>query len=227
MTKQKSLTMKKITNIATPKLPYLKTFVLSTFALFAFSCQTDDLDPSLDVSSASLYQILEANTNGSNKASGARQGAPKKGDESIAAIAIANGNFNELVDALLYVDEELNAGLVDLFLNGKDQYTVFAPLDSAFSNLYSALEINSIRDLPADLVLNVLLYHVTDGRRASNSVLPRNGSKTIETLLGETFSVDTTGMITGGNSSANIVLEAANISASNGIIHVIDSVLLP
>ena len=223
--------MKRITNIATPNLPYLKTIVLSTFALFAFSCQTDDLDPSMDVSTASLYQILEANTNGSNKASGARQGAPKKGDESIAAIAIANGNFNELVDALSYVDEELNAGLVDLFSNGKDQYTVFAPVDSAFFNLYNALDpnggIDSIRDLPADLVLKVLLYHVTDGRRASNSVLPRNGSKTIETLLGETFSVDNKGMITGGNSSANIVLEAANISASNGIIHVIDSVLLP
>jgi uncharacterized surface protein with fasciclin (FAS1) repeats len=222
--------MKKITNIATPKLPYLKTIVLSTFALFAFSCQTDDLDPSMDVSSASLYQILEANTDGaSNKTSGARQGAPKKGDESIAAIAIANGNFNELVDALMYVDEELNAGLVDLFLNGKDQYTVFAPVDSAFFNLYNALDpnggIDSIRDLPADLVLNVLLYHVTDGRRASNSVLPRNGSKTIETLLGETFSVDTTGMITAGNSSSMIV--DPNYSASNGIIHVIDSVLLP
>lgn len=224
--------MKKITNIATPKLPYLKTIVLSTFALFAFSCQTDDLDPSMDESSAALYQILEANTDGaSNKASGARQGAPKKGDESIAAIAIANGSFNELVDALLYVDEELNAGLVDLFLNGKDQYTVFAPVDSAFFNLYNALDpnggIDSIRDLPAELVLNVLLYHVTDGRRASNSVLPKNGSKTIETLLGETFSVDTSGMITAGNNSAKIVLEAADISASNGIIHVIDSVLLP
>ena len=69
------------------------------------------------------------------------------------------------------------------------------------------------------------MYHVTDGRRASNSVLPRNGSKTIETLLGETFSVDTTGMITAGNSSSMIV--DPNYSASNGIIHVIDSVLLP
>ena len=218
--------MKKITNIATPKLPFFKTIILSSIALLAFSCQTDDLDPSMDVSSAALYQILEANTDGtSNKASGSRKGAPQKGDESIAAIAIADGSFNELVDALLYVDEELNAGLVDLFLNGKDQYTVFAPTDSAFSNLYSALSINSIRDLPADLVLNVLLYHVTDGRRASNSVLPRNGSKIIETLLGETFSVDTSGMITAGSSTSMII--AADKSASNGIIHVIDSVLLP
>ena len=223
--------MKRITNIATPKLPYLKTLVLSTFALFAFSCQTEDLGTPDEITSASLYQILEANSNGNaNKTSGARNGAPKKDDISIAEIAI-NGGFNELVDALSYVDEELNAGLVNLFLNGKDQYTVFAPTDDAFMNLYSALDpnggIDSVRDLPADLVLNVLLYHVTDGRRASNSVLPKNGSKTIETLLGTTFSVDTSGMITAGNSSANIVLDAADISASNGIIHVIDSVLLP
>lgn len=224
--------MKNITNVATPKLSYLKTIVLSAIALFAFSCQTEDLGTPDDVSSASLYQILEANSNGNaNKTSGSRKGAPQKGEISIAEIAI-NGGFNELVDALLYVDEELNAGLVNLFLNGKDQYTVFAPTDTAFFNLYNALDpnggIDSVRDLPADLVLNVLLYHVTDGRRASNSVLPKNNnSKTIETLLGQTFSVDSSGMITAGNSTAMIVLAAADISASNGIIHVIDSVLLP
>ena len=224
--------MKRITNIKTPNLPYLKTIVLSAIALFAFSCQTDDVDMPMETSSAALYQILEANTDGnSGKSSGSRNGAPQKGDSSIAAIAIASGSFNELVDALLYVDEELNAGLVNLFLNGKDQYTVFAPTDDAFMNLYSALDpnggIDSVRDLPADLVLNVLLYHVTDGRRASNSVVPKRNSKTIETLLGQTFSVNASGMITAGNSTANIVFEAANISASNGIIHVIDSVLLP
>jgi len=223
--------MKRIINISTPNLPYLKTIVLSAIALFAFSCQTDDVDMPMETSTAALYQILEANTDGtSGKSSGSRNGAPQKGDSSIAEIAI-NGGFDELVDALLYVDEELNAGLVNLFLNGKDQYTVFAPTDDAFMNLYSALDpnggIDSVRDLPADLVLNVLLYHVTDGRRAANSVVPKRNTKTIETLLGQTFSVNTSGMITAGNSTANIVFEAANISASNGIIHVIDSVLLP
>ena len=218
-------------NIATPKLPYLKTLVFSTFALFAFSCQNDDMDiPMQEANSVALYEILEANTDGnSNKTSGARQGSPKKDDPSIAAIAI-NGGFDELVDALLYVDEELNAGLVNLFLNAKDQFTVFAPTDTAFFNLYNALDpnggIDSIRDLDSDLVLNVLLYHVTDGRRASNSVLPKsNNNKMIETLLGQTFSVDSSGTITANNSSSMII--AADISASNGIIHVIDSVLIP
>jgi len=224
--------MKKIVQSKTPSLPFYKVALFSLLTLFAFSCQTEDVNIPVDNSSAALYQILEANTNGnSNKANGARNGAPKKGDDPIALIAIENVDFNELVDALLYVDEELNAGLVNLFLSGKDQYTVFAPTDAAFMNLYSALDpnggIDSVRDLPADLVLNVLLYHVAEGRRAANSVVPKVNSKYIETLLGQSFSVNALGMITAGNSTANIVFESANISASNGIIHVIDAVLLP
>lgn len=126
----------------------------------------------------------------------------------------------------MYVDEELNAGLVNLFLNGKDQYTVFAPTDAAFNNLYSALNITSIRDLPAPLVLSVLQYHVTEGRRASNSVVPKNGTRSITTLLTDaTFSVWPNLQIEAIGNTANIV--AADISASNGIIHVIDNVILP
>lgn len=88
------------------------------------------------------------------------------GDDPIAQIAIDAG-FSELVAALSYVDAELDAGLVDLFLNGTDQYTVFAPTNEAFNALYKALGIDEINDLPAELVLDVLLYHATEGRRAS------------------------------------------------------------
>jgi len=150
-----------------------------------------------------------------------------KGSESIAEIAINNG-FSELVGALQYVDAELDAGLVNLFLNGKDQYTVFAPTNDAFYGLYDALgeDVQGITDLPATLVLDVLLYHVTDGRRSANSVVPKNNYKYIETLLeGATFMVDSSGMITATGNTANIV--AADISASNGIVHVIDAVILP
>jgi len=152
--------------------------------------------------------------------------AMKKGDLSIAEIAIANGNFTELVGALQYVDQQLNAGLVDLFLNGKDQYTVFAPTDMAFNDLYTVLAVSGITDLPAQLVLDVLLYHVTDGRRKSNSVVPKNKPRNIETLLtGASFDVDNMAMITAVGNTANIA--AVDISASNGIIHVIDAVILP
>jgi len=153
--------------------------------------------------------------------------AVKKGDLSIAQIALANdGEFDELVSALVYVDTELNAGLVDLFLNGKDQYTVFAPTDAAFEKLYQALGVNAITEVDAQTVLNVLLYHVTEGRRAANSVVPAQNAKTIETLLsGASFMVDSSATIWAVGNSATIV--KANISASNGIIHVIDTVILP
>ncbi|QIA09774.1 fasciclin domain-containing protein [Draconibacterium halophilum] len=149
------------------------------------------------------------------------------GDASIAAIAIDAG-FSELVGALFYVDEELETELVDMFLNGTDQYTVFAPTNDAFMALYDALGVESISDLPADLVLNVLLYHVTDGRRAANSVVPKKNPRTIETLLeGATFKVDKDLKIWAVGNTANLVPDFVNISASNGIIHVIDAVILP
>ncbi|WP_319592035.1 fasciclin domain-containing protein [uncultured Draconibacterium sp.] len=157
------------------------------------------------------------------------------GDASIAAIAIEAG-FSELVGALFYVDGELGTELVDMFLNGTDQYTVFAPTNDAFQALYDSeelesllgTEVNGINDIPAEVVLNVLLYHVTDGRRAANSVVPKKNPKTIETLLkGATFMVDKDLKIWAVGNSANLVTPSVNISASNGIIHVIDAVILP
>jgi uncharacterized surface protein with fasciclin (FAS1) repeats len=151
--------------------------------------------------------------------------APAPGPDSIAEIAIGAG-FTELVGALVYVDEELDAGLVDLFLNGNDQYTVFAPTNEAFEDLYDFLGINEISDLPPELVLDVLLYHVTEGRRAANSVVPPRMDRSITTLLGPSFSVDRTGTIT-DLFGQKVAIVAPNISARNGIIHVVDTVLLP
>lgn len=183
-----------------------KIFILSAFVIFLASCEKDEMVAPKTTSEADL------------------KAAPAKGTESIAEIAI-NNDFNELVAALSYVDSELGTGLVDLFLNGTDQYTVFAPTDMAFQNLYGALEIDEISDLPAGLVLDVLLYHVTEGRRASNSVVPKKKERTIETLLGESFAVKSDGSIEAIGNTANIMV--ADISASNGIIHVIDAVILP
>ena len=151
----------------------------------------------------------------------------KKGDLSIAEIALVDdGEFDELVAALVHVDTQLDAGLVNLFLNGKDQYTVFAPTDAAFEALYQALGVGSISEVDAQLVLNVLLYHVAEGRRAANSVVPKVGTRKIETLLeGSSFMVDVDKKIWAVGNTANIL--TPNVSASNGIIHVIDSVILP
>jgi uncharacterized surface protein with fasciclin (FAS1) repeats len=123
-------------------------------------------------------------------------------------------------------------GLTGVFTGG-GQYTVFAPTDQAFIDLVTALGVGGASDpfaaidalLGPNTVASVLKYHVTEGRRAANSVVPRRGLRTIETLLGATFTVDTNAKITAVGNTANIV--APNISASNGIVHVIDAVLLP
>ena len=192
-----------------------KFVMLATLSLILYSCSTEDTETLED---PTVYDLL---TNPNAKA---RSGNVAKGDDPIALIAI-NGNYSELVGALAYVDEELNAGLVDLFLNGKDQYTVFAPTNEAFVDLYNTLGVAGIEELEPGLVLNVLLYHVTEGRRGSNSVVPPNRPRSIETLLGASFTVDKNATIMAVGNTANFV--EIDISASNGIIHVIDSVLLP
>ena len=161
--------------------------------------------------------------------------AVKKGEMTIAGIVVAAAGaeqpeFTILKDLLVAYD------LVGVFA-GTDQYTVFAPTDAAFQALFTYLGDNNITLTDAQIV-NTLLYHVTGGRRAANSVLPKKEGqmKEIETLLGQTFSVDSGGGIhtaSMGMSSIIVAGEGAgpgmtyNISASNGIIHVIDAVLVP
>ena len=165
--------------------------------------------------------------------------APAPGDQTIAEIAEANG-FTLLLEAVTYIAEmnpesPLVAGLLD-----RDQYTVFAPTDQAFTNLVQAVTplldpdvlandgpFAAIDDLlGAGTIEAVVSYHVTEGRRASNSVVPRNRFRIIDTLLeGATLEVSPEAVITAVGSTANIT--AADISASNGVIHVIDTVLLP
>ena len=76
------------------------------------------------------------------------------------------------------------------------------------------------------MVLDVLLYHVVEGRRAANSVVPPVRNRTIETLLGATFSVTPQAQINHIFGQTGTIV-APNISASNGIIHLIDTVILP
>lgn len=188
--------------------------VLAFALLFGFgSCSTDDATSQSENDRLTLQQTFDAVNR-----------APAPGNTPIAGIAV-NAGFNELVEALAYVDSELDTGLIDLFSTGTDQYTVFAPTDEAFQNLYTALNVTDITDLPAPLVRDVLLYHVVEGRRAANSVVPKNGTRNISTLLGASFLVTPTASINAIGNTANIT--AANISASNGIIHVIDAVILP
>jgi transforming growth factor-beta-induced protein len=201
------------------------SLALGAMILVASSCQKEDVLKSTNgIQKQNSSRVAIEEPTALTALDGSDAKALKKTEESIAEIAI-NNNFNELVTALSYVDSLEGTALVDLFLNGTDQYTVFAPADSAFFNLYDALGADDIYDIPSATVLNVLLYHVTEGRRAANSVVPKKKPRNIETLLGSSFSVNPDLSIDAINSTAKIT--AANFSASNGVVHVIDAVLLP
>lgn len=131
---------------------------------------------------------------------------------TIAEIAVANGNFDTLVAAL---DA---AGLVETFASPGD-YTVFAPTDDAFAALGEET-INALLANPKELS-TILTYHVVGDSLSINQVATSNF---IPTLEGRAIDASyRNGQVT--VDGANIVLY--NIRAANGVIHVIDTVLVP
>jgi uncharacterized surface protein with fasciclin (FAS1) repeats len=148
---------------------------------------------------------------------------PHAASGSIVGIAVANGNFTTLVAAVGCADPAVAAALTS-----GEQLTVFAPTDAAFG----ALDLNAgniCAALPQAALTQILLYHVEDGRHFSNSVLPKKAGqmKTIDTLLGQSFMVDSTGSISTASGATTPHIVAANIPATNGVIHVVDAVLIP
>ena len=130
----------------------------------------------------------------------------------IVQTAISAGNFTTLATALT------EAGLVDA-LKGEGPFTVFAPTDEAFKNLPKGALDNLLKDKEA--LKNVLLYHVVSGNVSSAQVVDLDKATT---LNGSDLKIKTENgkvMI----NDADVI--GADVEASNGIIHVIDKVLLP
>jgi uncharacterized surface protein with fasciclin (FAS1) repeats len=153
------------------------------------------------------------------------RGDKAPGGSTIYEIASSSPDFTILTFAL-------EATGLDVALNGSGQYTVFAPNDAAFAALEAANPgITALLIANPDVLASVLLYHVTDGRRWSNSLVNRNNPKQVEMLSGGFITVNPNATITDTDSlgldSPDAAIIAANISASNGVIHVISEVLIP
>jgi len=150
----------------------------------------------------------------------AAQAAPK-GDTIVDVALAANaatGEFSILIAALQAADPS-----VIQTLDGNGQFTVFAPTDAAFLSLLDELGLTAGEVLGNQaLVTNVLLYHVARGYRDSGTVLESSRIRTLE----RGFLFQDGGVLTDANGrTANII--ATDITASNGVIHVIDRVVLP
>jgi uncharacterized surface protein with fasciclin (FAS1) repeats len=136
----------------------------------------------------------------------------RPGPQTIVGIALGNPDFSTLVAAVVAAD------LVDA-LNGDRQLTVFAPTNAAFAAL--GLNADNVGDLPKDALTDILLYHVTPGRRIAKSVV---NTPRLQMLNGDAATISRSAGSVRINEST---IAATDISARNGIVHVIDAVLLP
>lgn len=145
---------------------------------------------------------------------------------NIVTFATSNPALSSLVAAL--TDSRHTTDFVDV-LSGAGPFTVFAPTNDAFQALLdSNPNWNSLADVPIATLDAVLKYHVTSAGNVRSSDL-QDGAN-VPTLQGDNVTIDLSGsnpMVVGGNSSASIVMSLVDIQGSNGVVHVIDTVLLP
>jgi transforming growth factor-beta-induced protein len=141
-------------------------------------------------------------------------------DPSIAEIAVEAGSFNTLVAAVTA------AGLVDALSDcDAEPITVFAPTDEAFAAALEALGLTAEQVLAdTELLTTVLTYHVVGGAVLAETVVTLDGQE-VATAQGESISISVTDAGVVLNGSINVV--TTDIVACNGVIHVIDGVLLP
>ncbi|MEE2681639.1 MAG: CIA30 family protein [Planctomycetota bacterium] len=135
-------------------------------------------------------------------------------DNSIPALAASSGRLDTLVTAVQA------ANLVDA-LSGEGPFTVFAPTDEAFARLDDGT-IEALLAEPGRTTLSrILTHHVVPGRLEARDLV---GMESVETLAGTTHPLAT---LRGRLLVDESIVETANINASNGVVHLIDRVLLP
>jgi len=125
------------------------------------------------------------------------------------------GMFDTLIAAVLAADPAIAKTL-----SGRGQFTVFAPTDDAFGKL--GLNPDNVKDLGKAKLTDILLYHVKKGRVYAEDVVMKDQ---IRTMYGSIVYVDGTVLTDALGRTSNIIV--TDVEASNGIIHVIDTVLLP
>ncbi|MEB3218447.1 MAG: fasciclin domain-containing protein [Nostocales cyanobacterium 94392] len=129
----------------------------------------------------------------------------------IVDTAISAGSFNTLVAAVKA------AGLVDT-LKGEGPFTVFAPTDDAFAKLPEGTVDGLLKDIPQ--LTKILTYHVVSGKVMAADVVKLDSATTVE---GSEVKIDASN----GVKINDATVSQADVEADNGVIHIIDTVLLP
>jgi uncharacterized surface protein with fasciclin (FAS1) repeats len=141
-------------------------------------------------------------------------GAHAKATKDIVDTAVAAGSFGTLAAALTA------AGLVET-LKGEGPFTVFAPTDAAFAKLPAGTVENLLKPENKDQLTKILTYHVVAGSVKAADVVKLTEAKTVQ---GQSVKIT---VKDGKVSVDGATVTATDIAASNGVIHVIDSVMMP
>ena len=134
-------------------------------------------------------------------------------DKDIVDTAVAAGNFTTLVAALTA------AGLVDT-LKGPGPFTVFAPTDAAFAALPAGTVEDLLKPENKDKLIAILTYHVVPGAVMSKDLTEGMMAKTVQ-------GGEVTFTLAGGAKINGVTISTVDIAATNGVIHVIDAVIMP
>ena len=171
---------------------------MAIFAVLVAACSSDD-DSATETTAAPAAETTEAP-------------AEEMTEDTVVDVAI-NNEFNTLVAAVQA------AGLVET-LQGDGPFTVFAPTDEAFAALPEGT-LDSLLEDPEALA-EILTYHVVSGKVLAADVVGLDSATSVQ---GSDIAIE---VVDGGvvlNGSANVV--ATDVDASNGVVHVIDAVILP
>ena len=147
-------------------------------------------------------------------------------EENIVGVAVGNDSFSTLVTAVKA------AGLVET-LSGKGPFTVFAPTNDAFAKLPEGTVEGLLKPESKKALTGVLTYHVIAGefnaQAVVNAIKKNNGKFSIETIQGGKLTASLKGegviLTDGAGNTSQVIIQ--DVKASNGIIHAIDTVILP
>jgi uncharacterized surface protein with fasciclin (FAS1) repeats len=177
-----------------------------------------------------IYLFLATLSLGTAMAFGAQNpmvgGAAMYSNKDIIDNAVNSADHTTLVAAVKA------AGLVDT-LKGPGPFTVFAPTNEAFAKLPAGTVDTLLKPENKDMLVKVLTYHVVAGKLSANQlkklVKEGNGMATLKTVQGDplTVTMDGEGLVLKDEKGGMAHITIANVNQSNGVIHVIDSVLLP
>ena len=150
---------------------------------------------------------------------------------TVVTFAVADPTFAPLVTAL--TEGTPGTDFVSV-LSGAGPFTVFAPTNTAFDNLLTALNVSEVTDIDENTLTAVLNHHVVSGNVRSGD-LNNPGDTVAATLEGDNITITLPGTdngvniadITDGSGNTGIGIIAVDVQAGNGVIHVVDTVLLP